>query len=56
MTIAYCVTAPPHANGAEEIVVPVSETYSAAGGTLRHKTELHFLADERFLACSRRSI
>jgi hypothetical protein len=47
VTIGYCVTASPRANGAEEVVVPVTATYSAPGGTLRRATELHFIAGER---------
>jgi hypothetical protein len=47
VTIAYCITGQPRANGAEEIVVPVSETYSAPNGRLQRTIELHFLADER---------
>ena len=46
LTIAYCVTGRPRANGAQEIVVPVSASYSAPGGTLRRALELHFLAEE----------
>jgi hypothetical protein len=45
LTVAYCVSGRPHPNGSEEIV-PVSATYSSAGGTLRRSAELHFLAEE----------
>jgi hypothetical protein len=46
VTIAYCVSAAPRANGAGELIVPISATYSAPGGTLRRASELHFMADE----------
>lgn len=47
VTIGYCVSAAPRSNGAEELVVPVSATYSAPGGTLRRSSELHFMSGER---------
>ena len=47
LTISYCVSAAPRTNGADEVVVPVSATYVAAGGTLRRSSELHFMAGER---------
>jgi len=47
VTIGYCVSAAPHANGAGEVIVPISATYSAPGGSLRRASELHFMADER---------
>ncbi|HEY1869002.1 MAG TPA: hypothetical protein VGG70_11960, partial [Candidatus Cybelea sp.] len=46
-TIAYCVSGAPRSNGAEELIVPVSATYSAPGGMLRRSSELHFMAGER---------
>lgn len=47
VTIAYCVSGAPRANGAEELIVPVSATYSGPGGMLRRSSELHFMAGER---------
>jgi hypothetical protein len=47
VTIGYCVSGTPRANGAGEVIVPISATYSAPGGTLRRSSELHFMADER---------
>jgi hypothetical protein len=46
VTIAYCITGSLRSNGAEEVIVPVTATYSAPGGTLRRAIELHFIADE----------
>jgi hypothetical protein len=46
VTIGYCVTGPLRANGAAEVIVPVTATYSAPGGSLRRATELHFLSGE----------
>jgi hypothetical protein len=46
VTIAYCITGALKANGAEEVIVPVTATYSAPGGTLRRSTGLHFIAGE----------
>ena len=46
VTIVYCITGALKANGAEEVIVPVTATYSAPGGTLRRATELHFIAGE----------
>jgi hypothetical protein len=46
VTIAYCVTGALRSNGASEVIVPVTLTYSAAGGTVRRSSELHFLSGE----------
>ena len=46
MTIGYCVTGAPRATGAEEVVVPVTATYSAPGGSMQRSLELHFIAGE----------
>ncbi len=46
VTIGYCISGSLRANGAEEVVVPVTATYSAPGGTLRRAVELHFIAGE----------
>ncbi|HMF28533.1 MAG TPA: hypothetical protein VKE42_07160 [Candidatus Cybelea sp.] len=47
VSIGYCVSAAPRANGASELIVPVWATYSAPGGTLRRTSELHFISGER---------
>jgi hypothetical protein len=47
LTIAYCVTGALRANGAAEVIVPVTLTYSAPGGSVRRSAELHFLSGER---------
>lgn len=46
VTIGYCVTGPLRANGTAEVIVPVTLTYSAAGGSVRRSSELHFLSGE----------
>ncbi len=46
LTVAYCVSATPRANGADEVIVPVSARYAAPGGTLARAIELHFVAGE----------
>jgi hypothetical protein len=46
VTITYCISAAPRANGTDEVIVPVNATYAAPGGTLRRATELHFVAGE----------
>jgi hypothetical protein len=46
VTIVYCVSGPARANGSEEVVVPVSATYSALRGSVRRAIELHFIAGE----------
>jgi hypothetical protein len=46
VTIAYCVGAPVRSNGAQEVVVPVSATYTGPSGALRRLIELHFIAGE----------
>lgn len=46
VTIGYCITGPLRANGAAEIVVPVTATYAAPGGTVRRPIDLHFIAGE----------
>ena len=46
VTIAYCVTGALRANGAAEVIVPVTVTYSAPGGSVRRASELHFLSGE----------
>ena len=42
----YCVTGPVRSNGAQELVVPVAESYSAPGGSLRRTAELRFINGE----------
>jgi hypothetical protein len=46
VTIGYCVTGALRANGASEVIVPVTLTYSAPGGSVRRSSELHFLSGE----------
>ena len=46
VTIGYCVTGPLRANGAAEVIVPVTLAYSAAGGSVQRPLELHFLSGE----------
>lgn len=46
VTIGYCISGPLQANGAEEVIVPVTATYAAPGGTLRRAIDLHFIAGE----------
>lgn len=46
VTIGYCISGPLRANGADEVVVPVTASYSAPGGTVRRPIDLHFIAGE----------
>ena len=46
VTIEYCVSGAPRTTDGAEVVVPVTATYSAPGGSLRRSAELHFLAGE----------
>ncbi len=46
VTIGYCVRGAPRADGSEEVVVPVSATYSAPRGSVRREIELHFISGE----------
>jgi hypothetical protein len=46
VTFGYCIAGALKANGAEEVIVPVTATYSAPGGTLQRSGQLHFLAGE----------
>ncbi|MEO6836332.1 MAG: hypothetical protein ABI231_10570 [Candidatus Tumulicola sp.] len=46
VTLGYCVAGPPRANGADEIVVPVSASYASPGGSFGRQRELHFVAGE----------
>lgn len=45
VTVVYCVVAPPRFEG-DEIVVPVSSSYTAAGGTFGRAHELRFVGGE----------
>ncbi len=47
VTITYCVTGPARSTGTQEMIVPVSATYSAPAGSLSRTGELHFLAGEQ---------
>ncbi len=42
VTIGYCITGALRANGAAEVIVPVTLTYSAPSGSVRRSVELHF--------------
>jgi len=46
VTFGYCIAGPLHSTGSEELLVPVTETYAAPGGTLSRTSELHFIAGE----------
>jgi hypothetical protein len=46
VTFSYCIAGPLHSTGSEELLVPVTETYTAPGGTLSRTSELHFIAGE----------
>jgi hypothetical protein len=46
VTFSYCITGPLRANGAQELIVPVTATYSAPRGTLRRSTDLRFINGE----------
>ncbi|MBV8345482.1 MAG: hypothetical protein JO190_10930 [Candidatus Eremiobacteraeota bacterium] len=46
VTIVYCITGALRANGAAEIIVPVTLTYSASRGSIGRAEELHFLSGE----------
>jgi hypothetical protein len=45
VTIVYCISATPHYEG-DEMVVPISATYSAPGGTFGRLRELRFVGGE----------
>ncbi len=47
VTIGYCVTGQPRPTGAQEIMVPVTATFSAPSGSQSRTSYLHFLAGER---------
>ena len=44
--IGYCVDGPLRSDGADEIVVPVSATYTSPSGAVREQRALHFIAGE----------
>ena len=46
LQIGYCVSATPHSDGQDEVIVPVSARYSAPGGSLERSLEFHFVAGE----------
>ena len=46
LTVEYCVSGPARADGTDEVVVPVTATYSTAARTLRRVLELHFISGE----------
>lgn len=45
VTIAYCITGPAAVNG-PDVRLPVSATYSAAGGSFSKATTMRFIAGE----------
>jgi hypothetical protein len=47
VTIGYCVSGTTRSNGVEEVIVPVTATYSGPAGTQRLQVQLHFIAGER---------
>lgn len=47
VTIGYCISGTIRPNGVEELIVPVTATYSGPGGTQRLLIQLHFIAGER---------
>jgi hypothetical protein len=46
VTVSYCVYGPGRTIGAQEIAVPVVESFASPSQSLRRSTELHFLAGE----------
>jgi hypothetical protein len=46
VTIGYCLRGAPHSDGAGEVVVPVTATYTAPGGGFSQSRDLHFIAGE----------
>jgi hypothetical protein len=46
VTIGYCITGALHSTAGAEVIVPVTATYSAPGGSLRRVGELHFMEGE----------
>lgn len=46
VTVSYCVTAATSPGPGDELLVPVTESYSAPGGSFRDTATLHFLAGE----------
>ncbi len=46
VTIGYCISGSIRPSGEQEVIVPVTASYSAPGGTLRRAIDLHFIAGE----------
>ena len=46
VTVSYCVTGATSPGPGDELLVPVSESYSAPGGSYNDSATLHFLAGE----------
>ena len=44
--VGYCVDGPLRSDGSDEVIVPVSATYTSPAGSLREQRELHFIAGE----------
>jgi hypothetical protein len=46
VTIGYCVSGPLRSTGTAEVIVPVTATYSAPGGSFQRMLELRFMDGE----------
>jgi hypothetical protein len=46
VTIAYCVSGAPHSDGSDELIVPISASYSSPGGAFSQHRDMHFVAGE----------
>jgi hypothetical protein len=46
VTIEYCITGPLRSNGAAEVIVPVTASYTGPAGAVSRTIELHFIAGE----------
>jgi hypothetical protein len=47
VTVGYCINGLPQTGGGtDEVVVPVTATYAAPGGTIRRLRQLHFVSGE----------
>lgn len=46
VTIGYCINGIPRTGAGDEVIVPVSATYAAPGGSISRQRQLHFVAGE----------
>lgn len=46
VTVGYCIRGAPHSDGADEVIVPVTASYTAPGGGFSQNRDLHFIAGE----------